>query len=735
MKRLLVGLLIVLVVWIIFRTRREYYPTIPFNTDQLTTLQHPGYSSTSNVSLRNASLYAIPFLSNASPTVADYNAIVSAIQYDNPTLTLTQYSSVPSFTADSSGSTADRLVMRAIAYWPFQMYKIASNVSLSAYNLNTSGTVGSVTTAAQVLNDIRQIIFNSGSRGTVTNINNALQSGMTGFNNANDFYNFFTWTPTPAAPFDSRVSYLLNFITATFGNYYQTTISGWQLDPAYNPITLGSFLTGSGVKWYPNQYLVSPGKQFFTIMQPDGNLVTYEGSGPTNNQGFLWAIPVPSSSLVPNSYALLNTSGDFLVMNPSGGAVWHASTSGGGGTGPWKVSLDDNGTLSVTDSTGKMIWSAPSTWTSQGCFVDTQPRVIPNYLGTVSSVQQCQQQAANAGYNVIGIENGDECWAGTNLSYNSLGTATNCNNNMGGVWSFNAYTSTGFAATPSAAQSLLSTITSSDSTLNFSPAPTGYYTQSSPVFTFSFDIYIVNNPTNWMTVFDHGGGYTQGGNATQRHPSVYLSGTALNSSSSPWPQPRNNRVQIVMAGNGGGGTGDNQEVVTPQLSAGKWYNITFTVAPTAGGSGNILTGYLNGTSFGTANGNFTWGTPDQPWTWFSSANASVGKFYINNARFWTRVISASEISGIQVTTALPYTMQNSLTFTAPGTDLPNQPMSGTLATCELACTSNNNCLGFSWPQNGDPNTVQQCYLKQNMSSAVPTAGYGWVSYVNGRTGP
>ena len=236
MKRWLFGLLVILVVWIIFRTRREYYPTIPFNTDQLTNLQHPGYGSTPSVSLKAAAIPGLTLLTKAPPTVSDYNAIVTAIS----TLTLTQYSSVPSFTADSSGTPADRLVMRAIAYWPFQMYKIASNVSLSAYNLNTSGTVGSVTTAAQVLLDIITIVSNSGSGGTVTNINNALQSGMTGFRTTVEFFNYFGWTPTTTVPFDPRISYLLNFVTATLGQYYQTTISGWQLDPTYNPLALGS---------------------------------------------------------------------------------------------------------------------------------------------------------------------------------------------------------------------------------------------------------------------------------------------------------------------------------------------------------------------------------------------------------------------------------------------------------------------------------------------------------------
>ena len=178
-----------------------------------------------------------------------------------------------------------------------------------------------------------------------------------------------------------------------------------------------------------------------------------------------------------------------------------------------------------------------------------------------------------------------------------------------------------------------------------SPSPTGYSSQSSPNFTFSFDIGILTPPNNWVTIFTHGSGYTYGGSPSQRHPSVFLTGTAQNSDTylqQKLPQPIANRLQIVMAGNGGtpGSSGDNQELFSPPIPVSSWHRITFTV-----GSGT-MTGYFDSQQFGSVSGSFTWGTT-QPWIWFDAAYNSTGaNISIRNAYFWNRVLSSSEISNI-----------------------------------------------------------------------------------------
>ena len=66
----------------------------------------------------------------------------------------------------------------------------------------------------------------------------------------------------------------------------------------------------------------------------------------------------------------------------------------------------------------------------------------------------------------------------------------------------------------------------------------------------------------------------------------------------------------------------------------------------------------------------------------------------------------------------PYTAQNYVVYSAPGTDIttvPN-PQTGTLASCVSMCSATPGCLGFSRRKSAaDTDATQQCYLKQNLS--------------------
>ena len=56
------------------------------------------------------------------------------------------------------------------------------------------------------------------------------------------------------------------------------------------------------------------------------------------------------------------------------------------------------------------------TYIYQGCFNDSGNRAIPNYMGQVSSVQQCEQIAQNSGQNVFGVQYYGQCFAGNSLN-------------------------------------------------------------------------------------------------------------------------------------------------------------------------------------------------------------------------------------------------------------------------------------------------------------------------------
>jgi len=70
-----------------------------------------------------------------------------------------------------------------------------------------------------------------------------------------------------------------------------------------------------------------------------------------------------------------------------------------------------------------------------------------------------------------------------------------------------------------------------------------------------------------------------------------------------------------------------------------------------------------------------------------------------------------------------YSVQDFVQYTSAGTDLPGQPMTGTVADCESACSAQPTCLGFSRSKFSDANTNGPCWLKQNMNTKTPQQMY------------
>jgi hypothetical protein len=83
-------------------------------------------------------------------------------------------------------------------------------------------------------------------------------------------------------------------------------------------------------------YLDSGDKQHFVLLQGDGNLCVYKGSGPENNQGFVWgSVQVGGYAPQPGSYfAIMQNDGNFCIFrgsDPSNnqGLVWGSVQDGG----------------------------------------------------------------------------------------------------------------------------------------------------------------------------------------------------------------------------------------------------------------------------------------------------------------------------------------------------------------------------------------------------------------------
>ena len=74
-----------------------------------------------------------------------------------------------------------------------------------------------------------------------------------------------------------------------------------------------------------------------------------------------------------------------------------------------------------------------------------------------------------------------------------------------------------------------------------------------------------------------------------------------------------------------------------------------------------------------------------------------------------------------------YVMKDYVQYTQAGTDLPNQPMNGTVNECSLECDNNANCKGFSRAKGVDVNSKSECWLKQNLNNV--TRGQSYVTFM------
>ena len=102
----------------------------------------------------------------------------------------------------------------------------------------------------------------------------------------------------------------------------------------------------------PGDQLISRDGQHKAVMQTDGNFVIYNGSG-----GFTWALQtVNVPCCVPGRRAVMQGDGNFVIYNADGSAAW--STGSNNSNSPSKIVMQNDGNLVVYDSTGAAKWSS-----------------------------------------------------------------------------------------------------------------------------------------------------------------------------------------------------------------------------------------------------------------------------------------------------------------------------------------------------------------------------------------
>jgi len=105
--------------------------------------------------------------------------------------------------------------------------------------------------------------------------------------------------------------------------------------------------------------LVSPNKNYEARLQTDGELVVYQVSP----KKIMWR---SNTAIGVGQYFVLvvETNNDLVLYqaksktDPAFAAIWSSRTYNGGGPGPAKLAMQDDGDLVLSEATGKILWSS-----------------------------------------------------------------------------------------------------------------------------------------------------------------------------------------------------------------------------------------------------------------------------------------------------------------------------------------------------------------------------------------
>ncbi|NDC22198.1 hypothetical protein EBZ57_02395, partial [bacterium] len=151
---------------------------------------------------------------------------------------------------------------------------------------------------------------------------------------------------------DGNTMYITNGATASMLNYtpfyarsytadklFRSRFTAWFGDPtADNPLSnsLGSNQVTNNTTIHAGDYLVSSDGKFLTVMQYDGNLVTYTGRNRP-----VWSSNTPGNY---GSYAIFQNDGNFVIYKADGSVAWTTNTPGLGAN---KLSLEKDGNIKI----------------------------------------------------------------------------------------------------------------------------------------------------------------------------------------------------------------------------------------------------------------------------------------------------------------------------------------------------------------------------------------------------
>ncbi len=232
---------------------------------------------------------------------------------------------------------------------------------------------------------------------------------------------------------------VISFVILSLGMYI-SNLANRKIREGFNSCAnkkakINNWTLESGGMLKPNEYLVAENKQYFFIVQGDGNSVVYRGSGPSDNQGAIWTSNTNNKGNVTLNFQRDN---NLVIYDSNNKPAW-ASGSGGKRNKDGYVFVNDRYCLQPLKK-----------FEDGDCYQDRSSRDLQTLLGRFDNIDSCKLEARRRGLNYIGIQYGNnsakaECWGGNNPG--SYGKSNNCNmkiqngTSWGGPWANQIYKS------------------------------------------------------------------------------------------------------------------------------------------------------------------------------------------------------------------------------------------------------------------------------------------------------
>lgn len=169
--------------------------------------------------------------------------------------------------------------------------------------------------------------------------------GVGPYDNQGLFWNEYIGTDNSSYKQKGITLYLTDSKNMIFASGSSTDfLTKWQTDRSF--LTTGAYIR-------QGQFITSPSRTCFVVLQTDGNLCLYSGTDPAHNTGLIWSSGVTST--VGNYFAIMQSDGNLAIYKGTGpsdnqGFLWSPGLSLG--TSSYFTTIQDDLHISIYEGTG-----------------------------------------------------------------------------------------------------------------------------------------------------------------------------------------------------------------------------------------------------------------------------------------------------------------------------------------------------------------------------------------------